>query len=336
MSNVIRMALALAVSLGVGCGKDGGDPDDGLTDTDTDPNDTDTDTDVDPTQEAVDFDAVLSPSHDGIPVELERTNHVSVSVDSPAGPLHFFVDSGASTTVLTEQTAAALGLTSPNGVPVTPTGLSVGGFAIAPSLTVIVDLDATNAGLAASGEQPIDGILGAPFLAAHDAVLVYPESTLYLVSGASPGGLAGALGDAADAGGYDTVSLSPNLASFVELSATIDGSDALDGIVDTGAGASLVEKAAAARLGLSLEPAPTGAATIGGAVNTQQTTVSEWVIGDDHVVTDRTLLVVDLTGINSQLSAAGLHPIEVLVGGDLLIEQDGVLDYVGNRLFLRP
>lgn len=331
MSNLIRMALALAVVGVVGCGKDGDPDDDGTTDTDT--ND---DTIDDPTQEAVDFDAVMAASHDGIPVELERTNHVSVSVDSPVGPLHFFVDSGASTTVLTEQTADALGIASPLGVPVNAAGLSVGGIDIAPSLTVVIDLDATNLGLAASGEQPIDGILGAPFLAAHDAVLVYPESTLYLIGGPSPFSLSGAIGDAADGGGYDTISLRPNLASFVELSATLDGSDPLGGIVDTGAGASLVEKSAASRLGLSLSPAPTGAATIGGAVNTSQTTVSEWVIGDDHVVTDRTLLVVDLTGINSQLAAAGLDPIEVLVGGDLLIEQDGVLDYVGNRLFLRP
>ncbi|MEQ1506628.1 MAG: aspartyl protease family protein [Myxococcota bacterium] len=321
-----------AVTLALAACNGGGDDPSDESDADADA-DADADSDADPV--AVDLDGVVAGSHDGVPVELERTNHVSVEVSALGGAkLHFFVDSGASTTVLTEQTAAALGISGPLGTPVQANGLTVGGYPIAPTTTVILDLDATNAGLSASGEQPIDGILGAPFLNAHAAVLSYPDATLYL-SDDAPRDLGDTIADALDAGGYDTIDASVNLVQFVAVDGALDGAP-VSGIVDTGAGGSLVELAAATRLGLTLEPAPIGAATIGGAVDTYQTTVGEFVIGADHTLTDRSLLVVDLGGINSQLGGVGLPPIEILVGGDVLIEQDAVLDYNGERLFLRP
>lgn len=286
-------------------------------------------------QVAVELDGVLSASHEGLPLDIEPTNHITVHADGNGEDLVFIVDSGASTTVLTPETASLLGISGSQGVPVSPTGLTVGSYAVSPTLTVILDLGATVAQLEAQGAPHVAGILGAPFLDAHVAVIDYPSSTLYLASTA-PADLDGDLDAALTDGGYAAVDAVVDLVKFVTLPSTIDGSAPLNTIVDTGAGGSLVEYAAATRLGLPLEDAATGAATIGGARSTYRTHVGELTLSGSYVLEDRDLLVVDLSSINSQLQAGGLDPVEVLIGGEVLIERDAVLDYVGERLFLRP
>lgn len=283
-----------------------------------------------------DLDALLAGSHEGIPLTAMSTGHLTVSVGTPVGTRRFLVDSGASTTVVTPQLASALGVSGPSGQLVNVPGLSVGSLTVGAPV-IIVDLAGTNQQFVGAGEPAIDGILGAPFLNGSEAVISYPGRTLYLSASGAPTALAKQLRDALAGSGYDTVAADVNVIQFVELpDVSIDGSSELTTIVDTGAGATLVELSAAIRLGLQLDELPGGgAATIGGAVDTYVTSVNALSFGD-HALTDRSLLVVDLSDINGQLTGAGLAPIEVIVGADVLHEQEAVLDYVGGRLFLQP
>jgi len=327
MSKPLRFLVMLAV--GAGChGKDAA----------TTPNPTTaTGTDGTHPPEAVDVDPILSSSHEGVPVALEVSNHVSVTVTSAQGDLHFFVDSGASSTVISTDLAAALGIHQVGQLPVLlpKNELQVGTTDLS-GLAGVVDLTLTNQEIEAEGEDPIDGLVGAPFLVSHHAVLDYPDTTLYVQTTKPTTDLAQALDDALEGNGYGKVQAALNLIDFVNFQSSVDGSDDLNSIVDSGAGATLIEYATASALGLDLQTVSGTAATINGTHDIYETTVGDLTLAGSYSLTDRTVAVVDLSAINDQLTAAGLDPIQVLVGGDVLIGQDAVLDYLGQRLFLLP
>jgi len=122
-------SIVLGVAALVGCGgdKDGSD---------TGADDTAVETDTDGLAAAAELAEVMAGSHEPVPLELMRTKHIAVTVDSPIGPLHFLVDSGASTTVVSTQTGSALGVSGAPGQPVDVQGLSVGSTGIAWSTAV--------------------------------------------------------------------------------------------------------------------------------------------------------------------------------------------------------
>jgi predicted aspartyl protease len=277
----------------------------------------------------------VATSHASVPLELTGSHHLAVEVGSPAGPLRFFVDTGASVSVLSEELAEVLEVSAgPSGL-VLIEGLSVGAVAIPSLQATLLDLTGANAALVAQGEAPMDGILGADFLSDRAALIDYTMPALHLLEGELPSGLGPALRGHLLDHGYEAVALDPDLISFLWMDATLDGEGPLGALLDTGATATAVELTAAEALDLELVQGAGGAATVGGALDTYVTTVPQFGLGALELGS-RELLVLDLGQINAQLGSVGLGPIEVLVGGDLLSERAAVVDYVGERLFLLP
>jgi predicted aspartyl protease len=277
----------------------------------------------------------VATSHVSVPLEMEISHHLAVEVDSPAGPLRFFVDTGASVSVLSEELADVLEVSPAPGGLVSVEGLSVGAVVLPSLQAALFDLSGANAGLAAQGSPPIDGILGADFLSGRAALIDYTVPALHLLEGELPSGLGPQLRSYMLEHGYEAVPLAPDLISFLWMEATLGGEGPLGALLDTGAAATAVELTTAEALDLELTEVAGGAATVGGALDTYATVVPQFELGS-LALGSRELLVLDLSDINSQLGSVGLGPVEVLVGGDLLSERAAVVDYVGERLFLLP
>jgi hypothetical protein len=221
----------------------------------------------------------------------------------------------------------AFGLTGPSVLDAVP---------LPPVEVVVMDLDPLNAGLAADGEPPIDGILGAPVLVDTSAVIDYGEPALYLAAGPIEAELDLALQDALEARGFDAVPLRRDpVVAFLWLDAEVDEVGPLVGLLDTGAQVTALELAAATALELELAPAGGSASTGGGPIGTFVTSVEALGLGG-IALGARTVPVLDLGGINASLATVGLDPIEVLVGGDVLVERRAVVSAVGDVLFLLP
>lgn len=277
---------------------------------------------------------ILGADHVQIPMELTASNHLVVEADHPSGPLRFLIDSAASGSVvdpsLTELLEPWGGL--PGGSSLAD--LSLGLLQLDPVEVVVMDLQGINQGLLADGDLPIDGILGAPLLEAMSAVIDYTTLDLYL-SEAAPRRLAAELGDALEGGGHAALPVQLDAIGFVELEGWIEGQGPLRTVVDTGATRTVVPLETAEVLGLALSEIDGEASTVQGGLSTYETEVSALALGGLEP-DPATLLAIDLSHVNASLAQVGLQPIELLVGGDLLAERGGVLDYVGERLFLIP
>ncbi|MBX2798362.1 MAG: aspartyl protease family protein [Myxococcales bacterium] len=264
----------------------------------------------------------LADTHHRATLHREATGHVAVDIGTPQGPTRFIVDSGASVSVLAEDLAAQLGVSGAPGTLTSVTGLDLEGEPLGTLPVVVLDL-----GLPGTG---VTGILGAPFLAQNHAVIDFGEEVLHHGSEAASD----------DAGawlleqGFDEVTLTVDLIDFLTLEGEVDGAGPLHTVVDTGAPTSVMALSAAEDLGLELEPAKGKAATVGGVVESFVTPTETLALGGLQVAVPQ-VLVLDLSNINGQLQAAGLPRIDLLVGGDLLLEHEGVLHYDAERMFLR-
>ena len=118
----------------------------------------------------------------------------AVEAEAHGQKLLLLLDGGAATLALDRPAAARLGL------PLEPArfkavglgaagvaarsvrlpSLQLGPFACGPVTALVLDLAPLNQSRARGGDRPVDGVVGADFLGAHQAVLDYPQHRLYL------------------------------------------------------------------------------------------------------------------------------------------------------------
>jgi hypothetical protein len=126
----------------------------------------------------------LARSADGLTVvEAEARGERLLLLDTGAAKLA--LDRGAAERLTlplgsTQSKAAGLGA---GGVAVQSARLpplALGPFAAPAAEAVVLDLATVNRSRAKRGDRPLDGVLGAEFLEAHQAVIDYPHQRLYL------------------------------------------------------------------------------------------------------------------------------------------------------------
>ena len=285
----------------------------------------------DPVEEVTLADIIVEDGYSPVSTWENGLGHIGVDMNTNSGQAYrFVVDTGASVNVIGETAAATLGISGIQSI----ADVDIGGFAVPSLQLVVLDLSSVNRALVAVGADPIDGVLGAPFLSDYRGLLDYAADALYF-SDQDPGAsFQDDTGEILDAGGYVPVPLQRNPVSFLELEAMINGDEPHNFIIDTGAVAATLDLETAENLGLSVEPSASPAITVGGALAAFQTTVDHLDVG--RVDTgEQQLAVIDLSGFNRQLEQIGARPMNGLVGADFLIEHEAVVDYTGLRLFLR-
>ncbi len=269
----------------------------------------------------------LGETHAKVEMTLEISGHLTIELDTPTGPRPFLVDTAASVNLVTEELASSLSSEpGSRGLPVF-FGLSLGEEPLDPFEATRADLGPAIEGVVGAG-----GIVGAPFLLERHAVIDYPSRTLFL--GGRPRAAASAIRAAAADQPWVEIPVERDLIGFLSLEGGIGPDTGLHVVVDTGAPEPLVTLATAERLGLPLEPFDGGFGTLGGAVDSFVTEIVNLRLGEETLPGSR-ILVLDLSGINDLLGDAGLPAIDVLVGGALLDQYDGIVDYTGDAMFLR-
>ena len=129
-----------------------------------------------------------------ISIRKTPVGHFELDAEIDDTPVLLLVDTGASNTVIDEQTAKTLQIKSENvvgeavGCVPLETGvqssvvdtLSLGDLRLESFPLFIIDLSSVNTGLESHGAQRVDGVIGSDILASRSAVIDYSGSTLYL------------------------------------------------------------------------------------------------------------------------------------------------------------
>jgi predicted aspartyl protease len=129
-----------------------------------------------------------------VPLARSADGLTVVEAEARGERLLLLLDSGAAKLALDRRAAERLGLplvsTQSKAIGLGASGLAVqtarlpplaiGLFASADAEAVVLDLATVNRSRARRGDRPLDGVLGAEFLEAHQAVIDYPHQRLYL------------------------------------------------------------------------------------------------------------------------------------------------------------
>ncbi len=133
--------------------------------------------------------------------------------------------------------------------------------------------------------------------------------------------------------GYVPVELRPTPVGHLELDAVVNGHQARM-LVDTGAGATVIDRAAADRWNVArqvVEGEALGCVTFG---SVESATLDQLKLSDLEMV-DVAVTVLDLTHINAGLEQKKAEPIDGIIGSDLMVKRDAVIEYASSILHLR-
>ncbi|MBC8172303.1 MAG: retropepsin-like domain-containing protein [Chitinophagales bacterium] len=100
-------------------------------------------------------------------------------------------------------------------------------------------------------------------------------------------------------------------------------------LIDTGASKSVVDKKFISENFSNYKVIQTEHSTTGlGAnyTNSEFVVIPEWIIGDFTLRNHKTGLL-DLSVVNTAYTMAGLKPITIIIGGDILLKYQSVIDY---------
>ncbi len=134
--------------------------------------------------------------------------------------------------------------------------------------------------------------------------------------------------------GYVPVELRPTPVGHLELDAVVNGHQARM-LVDTGASATVIDRAAADRWNVArqvVEGEALGCVTFG---SVESATLDQLKLSDLEMK-DVAVTVLDLTHINAGLEQKKAEPIDGIIGSDLMVKRDAVIEYASSILHLRP
>ena len=133
--------------------------------------------------------------------------------------------------------------------------------------------------------------------------------------------------------GYVPVELRPTPVGHLELDAVVNGHQARM-LVDTGASATVIDRAAAERWNVArqvVEGEALGCVTFG---SVESATLDQLKLSDLEMK-DVAVTVLDLTHINAGLEQKKAEPIDGIIGSDLMVKRDAVIEYASSILHLR-
>ncbi len=133
--------------------------------------------------------------------------------------------------------------------------------------------------------------------------------------------------------GYVPVELRPTPVGHLELDAVVNGHQARM-LVDTGASATVIDRAAADRWNVArqvVEGEALGCVTFG---SVESATLDQLKLSDLEMK-DVAVTVLDLTHINAGLEQKKAEPIDGIIGSDLMVKRDAVIEYASSILHLR-
>jgi len=113
------------------------------------------------------------------------------------------------------------------------------------------------------------------------------------------------------------------------------GDAAVTMMLDSGASATVLDSAAAARIGLSAQKPGDTAAGAGGVLTTSTADVDNLKLAELNLG-PRSITIMDFRHVNEQLTALGEVPPDGVLGADVLHALNAVLDYTDPSLYIRP
>jgi len=183
------------------------------------------------------------------------------------------------------------------------------------------------------GDTPVDGVLGSDVLNARAAVLDYGTLALYLreaEAAADTPDLAGFFASQ----GYSAVKLLRSHSGLLEVPARVGGIPATM-VLDTGAGRTCLDRAAALRLALPTRQTDLRAVGFAGDFQpVAYVTMDQFWVGSCRLPAVEAV-VTDFSHVQAARSELGDQPFDGILGSDVLAARSAKLDCGGLTLYLQ-
>lgn len=134
--------------------------------------------------------------------------------------------------------------------------------------------------------------------------------------------------------GYKRIPFKVTKTQHLMLGATINGVKG-NFILDTGASNSCVGFDSVGKFLLTASQSPTLAAGAGAVgmltqiAMSNQLKMGRWKTGDFHLV------VFDMSHVNTALTQHNARPVDGIIGADVLLQGEAIIDYAGRLLYLK-
>ena len=132
---------------------------------------------------------------------------------------------------------------------------------------------------------------------------------------------------------YIAVPLRRNIIGHLVIKVLIN-TDTAELVLDTGASATCLEEESAKKFGIALSNAAGGATGYGGESENIKTGTARFSIGTLKIPSFD-FAVVDLSYVNNAYSEEGGEHIDGVLGADILLKYNAVIDYHSATLFLQ-
>lgn len=136
------------------------------------------------------------------------------------------------------------------------------------------------------------------------------------------------------ANGYVAVQITKAISGHLHLYATINDV-AGRFVLDTGAGATVLETARAEKFKLNLKTTEELATGAGGAGMEMQENVANHIKIAALSIPDNTIYLMNLDHVNDAFTAMGMDKVDGVIGADILESQHAIIDYEDLTLYLK-
>lgn len=134
--------------------------------------------------------------------------------------------------------------------------------------------------------------------------------------------------------GYSALKLQLNTTNHFIVPVCVNGRRALF-ILDTGAGATCIDKNRIVRFGLKKKSITHKVAGLGGSGLKSFRTIAKKFEIDGHEIRMQKLLAVDLSHVNAGLNKRKAKPVDGVLGANILLSHSGIIDYRNKVLYLK-
>jgi hypothetical protein len=142
------------------------------------------------------------------------------------------------------------------------------------------------------------------------------------------------LRDELTARGYTAIPLRLNAVNHFEVDVMVNTCTGRF-VLDTGASMTCLDKSAADRFRIALQPSTEKAAGAGQGQLDVEMGVAEQFALTQYGLGEFQFAVVDFSHLNRELLQRGTQPVDGVLGADILRSRAGILDYESATLFLR-
>jgi len=134
--------------------------------------------------------------------------------------------------------------------------------------------------------------------------------------------------------GYVPIHMKKESSGHLHLQAILNGESG-DFILDTGAGGTVIEISKQEKFGMSQRETEERAAGAGASNLHMQESPGNNLVLDKLELSDRTLVLMDLSHVNAALQQRGIPEVDGVIGADVLTSQKAVIDYANLVLYLQ-